>query len=156
MLQAVMETTKGKIILELYKDKTPKTVDNFVKLVNKGFYNGIAFHRVIPNFMVQGGCPEGSGRGGPGYEIDCELRADLKHATGSLSMAHKGQCQHNKVTGEKQGGHCTGGSQFFITHRATSHLDGIHTVFGQVVEGQNVVDAIAQGDKMTSVTVKEV
>lgn len=156
MLQAVIETTKGTIVLELYKDKTPNTVNNFVKLINQGYYNGIVFHRVIPDFMVQTGDPTGTGRGGPGYEIECEIRADLKHATGSLSMAHKGQCEHNKATGQKQGGTCTGGSQFFITHRATSHLDGIHTVFGQVVQGQEVVNAIQQGDKMTTVAVREV
>ncbi len=154
MLQCVMETTKGTIILELYKDKTPNTVNNFVKLINQGYYNGLSFHRVIPNFMIQGGCPDGTGAGGPGYEIECEIRADIKHQAGSLSMAHKGQCQHD-ATGQKKSGKCTGGGQFFITHRATSHLDGIHTVFGQVIEGQNVVDAIAGGDKMTSVTVRE-
>jgi peptidyl-prolyl cis-trans isomerase B (cyclophilin B) len=150
-----METTKGTIILELFRDKTPNTVNNFVKLANQGYYNGLSFHRVIDNFMIQGGCPDGTGTGGPGYEIECEIRPDLKHQTGSLSMAHKGQCQHNPATGQKQGGRCTGGSQFFITHRATSHLDGIHTVFGQVIQGQEVVDAIAKGDKMNSVTIKE-
>jgi len=154
MVQAVIETTKGTIVLELFADKTPSTVNNFVKLANQGYYNGIVFHRVIPDFMVQTGDPTGTGRGGPGYEIECEIRADLKHQTGSLSMAHKGQCQHDKFSGQKQGGVCTGGSQFFITHRATSHLDGIHTVFGQVIQGQEVVNAIQQGDKMVNVTIK--
>ena len=154
MVQAVIETTKGTIVLELFADKTPNTVNNFVKLANQGYYNGIVFHRVIPDFMIQTGDPTGTGRGGPGYEIECEIRADLRHQTGSLSMAHKGQCQHNPATGQKQGGVCTGGSQFFITHRATSHLDGIHTVFGQVIQGQEVVNAIQQGDKMVTVTIK--
>jgi peptidyl-prolyl cis-trans isomerase B (cyclophilin B) len=156
MLQAVMETTKGTIVLELFKEQTPKTVGNFVDLINKGYYNGLSFHRVIPDFMIQGGCPDGTGGGGPGYEVECEIRPDLKHKTGSLSMAHKGQCQHNKQSGQKMGGTCTGGSQFFITHRATSHLDGVHTVFGQVIQGQEVVNAIQGGDKMTTVTLKEV
>ena len=155
MVQAVIETTKGTIVLELFADKTPNTVNNFVKLAKQGYYNGIVFHRVIPDFMIQTGDPTGTGRGGPGYEIECEIRPDLKHQTGSLSMAHKGQCQHNPGTGQKQGGVCTGGSQFFITHRATSHLDGIHTVFGQVLQGQEVVNAIQQGDKMTNVTIRE-
>jgi len=155
MLQVVIDTTKGQIILELFKDKTPRTVNNFVTLANKGFYNGVVFHRVIPNFMIQTGDPKGTGSGGPGYEFECELRPDLKHETGTLSMAHKGACQHDKATGRKQGGQCTNGSQFFITHKPTSHLDGIHTVFGKVIQGQNIVNAIQQGDKMTKVTIRE-
>jgi peptidyl-prolyl cis-trans isomerase B (cyclophilin B) len=155
MMQAVIDTTKGQIVLELFSDKCPRTVDNFTKLANKGFYNGVVFHRVIPNFMIQTGDPEGTGRGGPGYEFECELRPDLKHETGTLSMAHKGQCKHDKATGKKLSGACTNGSQFFITHRPTSHLDGIHTVFGKVVTGQNVVNAIQQGDKMLKVTIRQ-
>ena len=155
MLQAVIDTTKGQIVLELYKDKTPRTVNNFVTLANKGFYNGVVFHRVIANFMIQTGDPKGTGSGGPGYEFECELRPDLKHETGTLAMAHKGACQHDKATGRKMGGQCTNGSQFYITHRPTSHLDGIHTVFGKVLQGQNIVNAIQQGDKMTKVTIRE-
>ena len=152
--QAVFETTKGTITIELYEKEAPKTVANFEKLANSGYYNGIVFHRVIPNFMVQGGDPTGRGSGGPGYEIECEIHPARKHGKGALSMAHKGQCEHDKATGKKLGGHCTGGSQFFITHVATPHLDGVHTVFGSVVSGQDVVDKIAQGDKMTKVEVK--
>lgn len=154
-MQVTIETTKGTIVCQLFADKTPNTVNNFVKLVNEGFYNGIVFHRVIDNFMVQTGDPTGTGRGGPGYTSDCEIRPDLKHQTGSLSMAHTGQCQHDKATGAKRGGTCTNGSQFFITHRATSHLDGVHTVFGQVIQGQDVVNAIRQGDKMTNLTIQQ-
>lgn len=154
MLQAVIDTTKGQIVLELFKDKTPRTVGNFVTLANKGFYNGVVFHRVIANFMIQTGDPKGTGSGGPGYEFECELRPDLKHETGTLAMAHKGACQHDK-TGRKTGGQCTNGSQFYITHRPTSHLDGIHTVFGKVVQGQNIVNAIQQGDKMIKVSIRE-
>lgn len=155
MLQAVIDTTKGQIVLELFKDKTPRTVNNFVTLANKGFYNGVVFHRVIANFMIQTGDPQGTGRGGPGYEFECELRPDLRHETGTLAMAHKGACQHDKATGRKMGGQCTNGSQFYITHRPTSHLDGIHTVFGKVLQGQSVVNAIAQGDKMIKVSIRE-
>ena len=151
---ATFETTKGNIVIELFDTDAPKTVANFEKLANSGFYNGVTFHRVIADFMVQGGDPSGSGRGGPGYEIECEIHPAKKHATGSLSMAHKGMCKHDPNTGKKISGTCTGGSQFFITHRATSHLDGVHTVFGQVTSGQDVVDKIAQGDKMTKVSVK--
>jgi peptidyl-prolyl cis-trans isomerase B (cyclophilin B) len=104
--------------------------------------------------MIQGGDPTGSGRGGADSKIECEINASRNHQTGSLSMAHKGMCQHDKKTGKKLGGTCTNGSQFFITHRATSHLDGVHTVFGQVTSGQDVVNKIAQGDKMTKVSVK--
>lgn len=150
---ATFETTKGNIVVELFDQEAPKTVANFEKLANSGFYNGVTFHRVIADFMVQGGDPTGSGRGGPGYEIECEIHPDRKHSTGALSMAHKGMCKHDPKTGKKISGSCTGGSQFFITHRATSHLDGVHTVFGQVTSGQDVVDKIAQGDKMTKVSV---
>ena len=135
-LVAVMETSKGTIRLDLYPEKTPMTVANFVNLVERGFYNGIGFHRVIPDFMVQGGCPLGTGTGGPGYQFDDEIHPDLKHdAPGKLSMANSGPA--------------TNGSQFFITHIETSWLDGKHTVFGNVVEGQDVVDQVAQGDDMS-------
>ena len=150
---AVFETSKGTITIELYEKEAPKTVANFEKLANSGYYNGIAFHRVIPNFMVQGGDPTGSGRGGPGYEIECEIHPARKHGTGALSMAHKGACKHDPQTGKKISGQCTGGSQFFITHGPTPHLDGVHTVFGQVTAGQDVVNKIAQGDKITKLTV---
>lgn len=154
MSQAVMETTKGVIVLNLFDQETPQTVANFVNLVNKGFYNGLAFHRVIDNFMIQGGCPKGTGTGGPGYNIDCEIRPNLKHTTGSLSMAHAGSCEHDPNTGQKRSGSCSNGSQFFITHRPTPHLDGVHTVFGQVVQGQEVVNAIRQGDKINRITIR--
>lgn len=149
---ATFETSKGTIVIELFDKDAPKTVANFEKLANSGYYNGVSFHRVIANFMVQGGDPTGSGRGGPGYEIECEINPK-KHGTGALSMAHKGQCKHDPKTGAKIQGVCTGGSQFFITHGPTPHLDGVHTVFGQVTSGQDVVNKIAQGDKMTKVTV---
>ncbi len=152
--QAVIETSRGTITIKLFDDKTPNTVKNFEDLAKKGFYNNVPFHRVIADFMVQGGDPTGTGRGGPGYEVECEVRADLKHAKGSLSMAHKGMCTHDAKTGARLKGQCTGGSQFFITHVPTPHLDGVHTVFGQVVSGQDVVDKIAQGDKMLKVEVK--
>jgi peptidyl-prolyl cis-trans isomerase B (cyclophilin B) len=147
-----METTKGTIVLNLYDSDTPQTVANFKNLANQGFYNGLKFHRVIDNFMIQGGCPKGTGTGDPGYKIDCEIRPHLKHGTGALSMAHAGTCEHNPSTGQKLGGECSNGSQFFITHRPTPHLDGVHTVFGQVVQGQEVVNAIRQGDSITRIT----
>ena len=140
MKQAIIETNKGTITIELFVDDAPNTVDNFVKLINKGFYDGLKFHRVIPNFMIQGGCPQGTGTGGPGYSIDCEINS-RKHETGTLSMAHAGKN--------------TGGSQFFITHSPQPHLDGVHTVFGQVIDGMDVVNAIKQGDVMEKVTVEE-
>lgn len=140
MKTAIIETEKGNIVLELFEKEAPNTVDNFVKLINKGFYDGLKFHRVIDNFMVQGGCPTGTGTGGPGYTIKCEINPK-KHRTGTLSMAHAGKN--------------TGGSQFFITHAPQPHLDGVHTVFGQVKEGMDVVNKIKQGDIMTKVTVVE-
>jgi peptidyl-prolyl cis-trans isomerase B (cyclophilin B) len=151
--QAIIETNKGTITIELFEQEAPKTVANFEKLAGQGFYNGVKFHRVIANFMIQGGCPQGTGTGGPGYEIDCEIHPARKHATGALSMAHKGQCRHDAKTGKRLSGRCTGGSQFFITHLPTPHLDGVHTVFGQVTSGQDVVNKIAQGDTMKSVVV---
>ena len=140
MQKAIIETEKGNIVIELFDKEAPKTVENFVKLINKGFYDGLNFHRVIDNFMVQGGCPTGTGTGGPGYSIKCEINPK-KHRTGTLSMAHAGKN--------------TGGSQFFITHAPQPHLDGVHTVFGQVKEGMDVVNSIKQGDVMTKVTVVE-
>ena len=152
---ATFETNVGTIVAELYDKDAPATVANFEKLANSGYYNGIVFHRVIPNFMVQGGDPTGSGSGGPGYEIECELHPSRKHGTGALSMAHKGQCKHDPKTGVKTSGRCTGGSQFFITHGPTPHLDGVHTVFGQVTSGQDVVNKIQMGDKIVKLTIAE-
>ncbi len=139
MTKAIMETNKGTINLELFKEDAPNTVENFVKLSKDGFYDDLSFHRVIPNFMVQGGCPLGTGTGGPGYKIDCEINSN-KHQAGSLSMAHAGKN--------------TGGSQFFICHEAQPHLDGIHTVFGKT-EDMDVVNAIAKGDKIVSVKIED-
>lgn len=139
---ATIETTKGTIRIELFADKTPKTVANFEKLAGQGFYDGLKFHRVIPDFMIQTGCPQGTGTGGPGYKFADEFHPDLKHSgPGILSMANAGPG--------------TNGSQFFITHVACPHLNGKHSVFGKVLVGQDVVDAIVQGDKMVSVKVTE-
>ncbi|MDY6866165.1 MAG: peptidylprolyl isomerase [Halobacteriota archaeon] len=138
MKKAIIETEKGEIVLELFEEDAPNTVANFVKLANDGFYNGIKFHRVIPNFVIQGGCPRGDGTGGPGYTIKCEINS-RKHKTGTLSMAHAGKD--------------TGGSQFFITHSPQPHLDGVHTVFGQVTEGMDVVNSIKQGDIMKTIRI---
>lgn len=154
MVQVVIETNKGNIVLELFEKDTPQTVGNFIKLAKDGFYNGVKFHRVIPDFMIQTGCPKGDGTGGPGYQSECELKPHLKHEPGTLSMAHAGTCQHNKATGDKLGGRCSNGSQFFITHVATPWLDGVHTVFGRVTEGKDVVDSIKQGDVMKKVTIQ--
>lgn len=140
MKKAIIETDKGNIELVLFDKEAPNTVKNFEKLVNSGFYNGLKFHRVIPHFMIQGGDPKGNGTGGPGYTIKCEINSH-KHGTGALSMAHAGKD--------------TGGSQFFITHCPQPHLDGVHTVFGQVEKGMEVVNKIKQGDKMKKVTVIE-
>ena len=137
-----METTKGEIILELYPEHAPKTVNNFVFLTKEGYYDGISFHRVISDFMVQGGDPTGSGSGGPGYRFEDELTGNpLIHERCVISMANAGPN--------------TNGSQFFITHSPQPHLNGKHTVFGKVISGQDVVDAIQQGDKMEKVTVSE-
>ncbi|MFM2096651.1 MAG: putative peptidyl-prolyl cis-trans isomerase [Planctomycetota bacterium] len=142
MKVATIETDRGTIRLELFADKTPKTVDNFEKLATKGFYDGLKFHRVIADFMIQTGCPQGSGTGGPGYQFEDEFHPELKHnGPGILSMANRGPN--------------TNGSQFFITHVATPHLDGRHSVFGRVLQGQDVVNAIRQGDVMRKVTVTE-
>jgi peptidyl-prolyl cis-trans isomerase B (cyclophilin B) len=137
-----METTRGVIELELYPEHAPKTVNNYVFLVKEGFYDGVVFHRVISNFMIQGGDPTGTGRGDPGYKFEDELRTNpLKHERCVISMANAGPN--------------TNGSQFFITHAPQPHLNGKHTVFGKVTKGQEVVDAIRQGDKMIKVTVVE-
>ena len=139
---ARIKTGKGPSTIELYPDEAPGTVANFAKLAESGFYNGLTFHRVIPNFVVQGGCPRGDGTGGPGYTIKCETEGNPhKHLRGSLSMAHAGKD--------------TGGSQFFICHAPQPHLDGVHTVFGRVTDGLPVVDAIRAGDRMETVTVSE-
>ena len=142
MKTATIVTNRGTISLELFDKDAPGTVANFEKLVKKGFYDGLSFHRVVPDFVIQGGCPKGDGTGGPGWKIKCETANNPhRHGRGALSMAHAGKD--------------TGGSQFFITHRATPHLDGVHTVFGQVTSGQEVVDAIRPGDRMTKVTIAE-
>lgn len=132
----------GDIIIELFDKEAPGTVQNFVDLINKGFYNGLRFHRVIPGFVAQGGCPNGNGTGGPGYTIKDELIGNPhKHERGALSMAHRGPN--------------TGGSQFFIVYEPQPHLDGVHTVFGKVIEGMDVVDGIQQGAIMETVEVIE-
>jgi len=147
MRTATIQTAKGDIELELFEQDAPNTVANFVKLIEQGFYDGLTFHRHVPNFVIQGGCPntrEGAkgvpGTGGPGYKIRCETADNpQKHSgPGILSMAHAGPN--------------TGGSQFFITLRATPHLDGVHTVFGRVTAGMDVVNAIRAGDRMVKVT----
>ncbi len=141
---ATLETSKGTIRLELFEEKTPRTVANFEKLAGDGFYDGLTFHRVIDDFMVQAGCPQGTGTGGPGYTFEDEFHDSLRHdQPGVLSMANAGPD--------------TNGSQFFITHVATPWLDGKHSVFGRVVgpEDQEVVNAIQQGDTMDRVTVTE-
>jgi len=136
-----LETSRGDIELELYPEHAPKTVNNFVFLINESFYDGVVFHRVIDNFMVQGGDPTGTGMGGPGYKFEDELVGNpLKHETKVISMANSGPN--------------TNGSQFFITHLPQPHLDGKHTVFGKVTQGVDVVDAIRQDDKITKASVQ--
>ena len=137
MPQAIMETSKGTINLDLFDTEAPETVKNFITLAKKGFYDGLGFHRVIPDFMIQGGCPKGDGTAGPGYTIKCEINKQ-KHTPGTLSMAHAGKD--------------TGGSQFFITHTDTPWLDGKHTVFGRTKD-MTVVNAIKQGDKIKSLKI---
>lgn len=142
MKKAVIEMADGNIEIELFEKEAPGTVANFVKLINEGFYNGLTFHRVIPEFVAQGGCPNGNGTGGPGYTIPCETKGNPHiHDRGALSMAHRGKD--------------TGGSQFFIVLEAQPHLDGVHTVFGQVIKGMEVVDHLRQGAVMQNVTVVE-
>ena len=148
-MRAKITTNKGEMIAELYEKETPITVGNFTKLANEGFYNGLKWHRVLPDFVIQGGCPnsrEGSsgmpGTGGPGYNIQCEVNAEKQHhERGVLSMAHAGRN--------------TGGSQFFVCHSRnnTAHLDGNHTCFGKAVEGLDVIDAIRQGDSIDSIEI---
>lgn len=142
MVTAEIHTAHGVMKIDFFEADAPNTVKNFVDLAEKGFYNGLTFHRVIPNFVVQGGCPNGIGNGGPGYKIKCELTGDNQyHDRGVLSMAHAGRD--------------TGGSQFFICHsrQNTAHLDRNHTCFGKVVEGLDVIDQIKQGDVMTKVVI---
>ncbi|MGV3607351.1 MAG: peptidylprolyl isomerase [Planctomycetaceae bacterium] len=143
MKVATIETSRGTIKCELFADKAPKTVKNFEDLAKKGFYDGLKFHRVIADFMVQTGCPHGTGTGGPGYKFADEFHPSLKHTgPGILSMANSGPN--------------TNGSQFFITHVPCPWLDGKHAVFGKVTTGQDIVDSIKQGDVMTKVTVEDV
>ena len=140
MSKAIISTEKGDMTVEFFDKDAPKTVANFLKLAKEGFYDGLTFHRVIPDFVIQGGCPNGTGTGGPGYKIDCELEGDNQyHDRGVLSMAHAGRN--------------TGGSQFFICHSRTNtaHLDRNHTCFGKVINNVEVVDAIRQGDKIISI-----
>ncbi|GMQ23888.1 peptidylprolyl isomerase [Algoriphagus sp. oki45] len=144
MKTAEIITEKGTMKVEFYEKDAPNTVQNFVDLANKGFYDGLTFHRVIPNFVIQGGCPVGNGTGGPGYKIKCELDGDNQyHDRGVLSMAHAGRN--------------TGGSQFFICHSRTNtaHLDRNHTCFGKVVEGLEVIDAIRAGDTIEKIVIHE-
>jgi len=142
MTKGIIHTEKGDLTVEFYDDAAPNTVANFVKLAKSGYYNGLIFHRVIPNFMIQGGDPTGTGAGGPGYTIDCETEGDLQyHDRGVLSMAHAGRN--------------TGGSQFFICHnrQGTQHLDRKHTAFGRVVENVDVIDQIKPRDKILSIEI---
>ncbi|MGB5988622.1 MAG: peptidylprolyl isomerase [Marinifilaceae bacterium] len=144
MYKAEIHTAKGIMFVEFYEKDAPKTVENFVKLSKEGFYDGLNFHRVIPDFVIQGGCPDGNGAGGPGYKIDCELTGENQfHDRGVLSMAHAGRN--------------TGGSQFFVCHsrKNTSHLDRQHTCFGRVYDGVEVIDAIRQGDKIEKIVIVE-
>jgi len=144
MKKAEIHTAKGVMKVEFFDKDAPNTVDNFIKLSKNGFYDGLTFHRVIPDFVIQGGCPDGTGAGGPGYSIDCELDGDNQyHDRGVLSMAHAGRN--------------TGGSQFFVCHSRTNtaHLDRNHTCFGKVYEGLEVIDLIQQGDKIEKIVVTE-
>jgi peptidyl-prolyl cis-trans isomerase B (cyclophilin B) len=144
MRKAEMVTDKGTMLIEFYDDDAPIAVQNFIDLSKKGYYDGLVFHRVIPSFMIQGGCPDGSGAGGPGYTIPCELDGVKQiHDKGVLSMAHRGRN--------------TGGSQFFICHNRqnTAHLDRNHTCFGKVIEGLDIIDQIRQGDVIQKVTIIE-
>ena len=143
-MQAEIHTEKGLMKVEFYTEDAPKTVENFTGLAKKGYYDGLTFHRVIPDFVIQGGCPDGNGTGGPGYQIDCETSGGNQfHDRGVLSMAHAGPN--------------TGGSQFFVCHSRTntSHLDRKHTCFGKVTEGLEVIDAIEAGDKIEKIVVVE-
>ena len=142
-MKAIFETSKGTIRINLMPEQAPVTVANFINLVRRGFYDGLGFHRVIPDFMVQGGCPQGTGTGGPGYRFEDEFDADLRHSSpGKLSMANSGPG--------------TNGSQFFITHVPTPWLDDAHTIFGEVEDSadQEVINAIVQGDSITGITIE--
>lgn len=142
LTQGKIHTNKGVLTFELYDDATPIAAGNFKKLVSEGYYDGLKFHRVIPNFMIQGGCPDGTGAGGPGYSINCETSADKQfHDRGVMSMAHRGKN--------------TGGSQFFICHnrQGTQHLDGVHTCFGKIIDGLDIIDEIKGGDIMEKVEI---
>jgi peptidyl-prolyl cis-trans isomerase B (cyclophilin B) len=144
MIIAEIITEKGTMKVEFYEKDAPKTVENFVKLSKDGFYDGLTFHRVLPDFVIQGGCPEGTGIGGPGYKIKCELDGDNQfHDKGVLSMAHAGRD--------------TGGSQFFICHSRnnTAHLDRNHTCFGKVIDGLELIDEIRQGDEIEKIVIAE-
>ncbi len=144
MKTAEIKTAKGVMKVEFFEKDAPNTVDNFTKLAKDGFYDGLTFHRVIPNFVIQGGCPKGTGAGGPGYSIKCELDRDNQyHDKGVLSMAHAGRD--------------TGGSQFFVCHSRenTAHLDRNHTCFAKVVEGLEIIDQINEGDVIETITVSE-
>lgn len=139
---AIIKTEKGDLKIQFFDADAPNTVDNFIKLAKKGYYDGLAFHRVIPGFVIQGGCPKGNGSGGPGYTIKCETQGEnQRHDRGVLSMAHAGPD--------------TGGSQFFICHsrEKTKHLDRVHTCFGKVIRGIEVIDAIRAGDKIVSIDI---
>ncbi len=142
LTQGEMHTSKGILKFELYDDATPITAGNFIKLIKSGYYDGLSFHRVIPNFVVQGGCPDGTGAGGPGYSIPCETKGDKQyHDKGVLSMAHRGPN--------------TGGSQFFICHNRnnTIHLDRVHTCFGKIIDGLDIIDLIQQNDKIEKIVI---
>jgi cyclophilin family peptidyl-prolyl cis-trans isomerase len=142
LTQGKIHTNKGVLTFELYDDATPIAAGNFKKLVSEGYYDGLKFHRVIPNFMIQGGCPDGTGAGGPGYSINCETSADKQfHDKGVMSMAHRGKN--------------TGGSQFFICHnrQGTQHLDGVHTCFGKIIDGLDIIEEIKGGDIMEKVEI---
>lgn len=143
-MEGIIKTNKGEMRVTFYENDAPNTVANFVKLAKSGFYNGLTWHRVLPDFVIQGGCPNGTGAGGPGYKIDCELTGGNQfHDRGVLSMAHAGRN--------------TGGSQFFVCHsrRNTAHLDRNHTCFGKVIEGLDVIDAIREGDKIEAIEIIE-
>ena len=142
LTQGKIHTNKGVLTFELYDDATPIAAGNFKKLVSEGYYDGLKFHRVIPNFMIQGGCPDGTGAGGPGYSINCETSGEKQfHDRGVMSMAHRGKN--------------TGGSQFFICHsrQGTQHLDGVHTCFGKIIDGLDIIDDIQGGDVMEKVEI---
>ena len=142
LTQGKIHTNKGVLTFQLYDDATPIAAGNFKKLVSEGYYDGLKFHRVIPNFMIQGGCPDGTGAGGPGYSINCETSADKQfHDKGVMSMAHRGKN--------------TGGSQFFICHnrQGTQHLDGVHTCFGKIIDGLDIIEEIKGGDIMEKVEI---